>query len=100
MDITEGTLVLSSNRGRYAIDDPTYGPDLSARLCILVCIGNQWVPGRVEYNHDPIYATLGPQTLGEVAQMATKPKAIGGYYVELDGGEIVGLCVGMRVRIL
>src|SRR5579859_6842610 len=96
----EGTLVLSSNRGRYAIDDANEGPDLTAGLRIEFKLGGQWLAGTIEYEHDPVYALLGAQTLSEVAQLATRPKAIGGYYVLLDGGGICGLCVGMRVRLL
>lgn len=90
MDTTEGTLVLSLARGRYTIGDPSEGPDLSSEQSIEVCIGGQWISGRVRYNSNPIYATQG----------TTKPRATGGYCVVLTGGGIVGLCVGMRVRTL
>lgn len=96
----EGALFLSSRtRGRYAVGDSD-GPELSSGQGIELYIAHQWIPGRVEYSPDPLYVTLGPQTLGEVAQMAMRPKAIGGYYVEIADGGIIGLCVGMFVRTL
>ena len=98
----EGTLkVSSSTRGRYTlcVDGEEYG-DLSSGQGIEVRVGGQWVPGRIEYDHDAIYALLGPQTLGEVAQLRDAPRAIGGYYVEVDGGGVLGVCAGMTVRLL
>lgn len=96
----EGRLVLSSNRGRYAIGDPDNGPDLSSNRHVEVKLGDRWIPGRIEYDHDAIYATLGPQVLEDVPKLKDAPRGIGGYYFNAETGETCGLCVGMEVRVL
>lgn len=35
----QGILVLSNNRGRYAIDDAVYGRDLSSGGAVGLCVG-------------------------------------------------------------
>ncbi|GHO99513.1 hypothetical protein KSF_095610 [Reticulibacter mediterranei] len=98
----EGTLMLSTGtRGRYAlqVDGEEYG-DLSSGQGVAIKCGNQWIIGCIEYDHDEIYTLLGPQTLEEVAKLRNAPRAIGGYYVAVDGGGIMGLCAGMTVRLL
>ena len=99
MSYVEGSLVLSDNRGRYAVGHATNGPDLSSGRSIQVFLDGRWASGVVEYYPDSIYASMGPQTLEEVPLMAERPKAIAGYYFAADGGGICGLCVGMKVRV-
>lgn len=43
-------LVASSNRGRYALDDPEHGHDLTAGEPVEVRLGGTFIRGRVEYS--------------------------------------------------
>lgn len=84
----EGTLIASSNRGRYAFDDeqgPPYSDITSGQLCAIQLAG-QWVSGSVEHTHS-LYAD---EVTGRVER---------GYYFIAEDGSRCGLCVGMRVRI-
>ena len=49
-DDTIYTLVASSNRGRYALDDPDHGHDLTSGEPIAILLGGQWIPGRIEHS--------------------------------------------------
>jgi hypothetical protein len=49
-DDTISTLVASSNRGRYALDDPETGHDLTSGEPIAILLGGQWIPGRIEHS--------------------------------------------------
>ena len=52
-DDTIYTLVTSSNRGRYALDDPETGHDLTSGESIAILLGGQWIPGHIEHSgHD------------------------------------------------
>jgi Domain of unknown function (DUF5348) len=80
------TLVASSTRGRYALDDPE-GWDISIGDAIAIWLGGQWIEGGVEH------------TGGLYADESTD-KALRGYYFESSTGGTCGLCVGMRVKLL
>lgn len=69
-----GVLVNSVNRGRYAIGH-SEGPDITSGLQCSIMVAGQWVPGRVEYSPGR------------------------GYYMTTDHNCIVGLCVGVRVKL-
>jgi hypothetical protein len=86
--ICEGLLVLSSNSGRYAIADPEHGMDLTSGTSCEIFFGTrgEWIKGTVEHDASGIYAEEG------------NPRGHGGYYFIGPGG-IVGLCVGMKVRV-
>lgn len=92
MDTTEGFLVLSSNRGRYAISDSEYGPDLYSSRVIEIWLGGQWVRGHVEGSARYAYEDYRPIDAQEAC--------IDGYYFISGNGGICGLCCGMRVRTL
>ena len=90
------TLVVSSNRGRYALDEPE-GASISSGYPLAVQLGGHWIEGRVEHSNHPIskyrdsdgmYSMTGP---GE---------CIGYYFIANGGGGICGLCVGMQVKSL
>src|SRR5690242_8003956 len=49
-DDTIHTLVASSNRGRYALDDPEHGHDLTSGEPITILVGGQWIEGRIEHS--------------------------------------------------
>ena len=88
----QGTLVLSSNRGRYAVCttgsvefDGVIYPELTSGTMIEIFIGRQWIKGSIE--HGPMYAS----------ELVPARHAHGYYFVANDGG-VIGLCVGMKVR--
>ncbi len=45
----EGTLVASSNSGRYAIDDPEHGQDLTGGQVLEIFLGGVWISGSIEH---------------------------------------------------
>jgi Domain of unknown function (DUF5348) len=49
-DDTISTLVPSSNRGRYALDDPEHGHDLTSSEPIAILLGGQWIEGHIEHS--------------------------------------------------
>jgi Domain of unknown function (DUF5348) len=49
-DDTIYTLVVSNNRGRYALDDLETGHDLTSGEPIAILLGGQWTPGRIEHS--------------------------------------------------
>jgi hypothetical protein len=77
----EGTLVASSNSGRYAVDDEQGPPytDITS---------GQVLRGSVE--HAPYLYSI--ESIGRPAQR--------GYYFQARDGGRCGLVVGMRVRLL
>ena len=81
------TLVPSTNRGQYALDDPEYGHDLTSGEFLAISLGEQWSLGRVEHAHRR-YAI---ERTGHTEQ---------GYYFIARNGQICVLCTGMQVRLL
>ena len=49
-DDTIYTLVASSNRGRYALDDPETGHDVTSGEPIAILLGGRWIEGRIEHS--------------------------------------------------
>jgi hypothetical protein len=76
-DNTVRVLVPSTNRGRYALDDPQYGADLTSGMRVSVWLGGYWAKGSIE--HD---------------------SRLGGYYFIASDGSVCGLCSDMQVRLL
>lgn len=72
----EGTLVHSTNRGRFALDDAQYGPDLKSGDVVSIWLGGRWVAGRIEHAH-----------------------RFGGYYFVASNGGICALCIDMKIRL-
>ena len=80
------TLVPSTNAGRYALDDPISGPDVTSGQPFAVLLGGHWIKGKVEHAGN-LYA-------GRRAGQAER-----GYcFIAADDGTICGLCTGMQVR--
>jgi Domain of unknown function (DUF5348) len=79
------TLVASTNRGRYALDDPE-GQDITSGDRIAVWLGGQWIEGSVEHTGS-LYAN----------ESSGRPER--GYYFVASNGGVCGLCTGMRVRL-
>ncbi len=75
--MTEGRLVRSKTEGRWAVNNPADGSELTSGRTCEIWIGGQWVEGHIE-----CYGLYG-----------------GNYFVSHAGG-YCALCVGMRVRVL
>lgn len=87
-DETVHTLVASSNRGRYALDDPQAGQDITSGDALAILLAGKWIEGSVERTGN-IYAD----------EHGARP-VTGGYYFVARGGGICGLCAGMKVMVL
>ena len=77
------TLVPSTNRGRYALDDPQ-GYDLTSGQPVSVLLGDCWTLGHIEHKR-LLYAS------------ARTGQAEPGYYFQALNGTVCGLCTGMSV---
>ena len=86
-DETMHTLVPSTNRGRYTLDDPHTGHDLTSGEALAMLLGGQWIEGRVEHGSS-LYAS---ERSGQLEK---------GYYFIDSNGQICGLCSGMIIRLL
>ncbi|HET8853053.1 MAG TPA: DUF5348 domain-containing protein [Ktedonobacteraceae bacterium] len=86
--MTEGTLVLSSNRGRYAFKGTEEEPylDLTSGDPCEILLGGHWIAGSIE--HTPVYSVE-----------ALPHQEVKGYYFHAHNGGICGLCTRMRVRL-
>jgi hypothetical protein len=87
IDETISTLVPSTNRGRYALDDQHIGHDLTSGEALALLLGGQWIEGRVEHASS-LYASERSSKLEK------------GYYFIDSNSQICGLCSGMKVRLL
>ena len=79
------TLVPSTNRGRYALDDPQ-GYDLTSGQPVSILLGDSWIEGHIEHKR-LLYAN------------ARTGQAERGYYFIANNGTVCGLCTGMSVRL-
>jgi hypothetical protein len=84
-DDTIYTLVPSTNRGRYALDEPE-GQDLTSGDRMAIWLGGQWTLGSVEH-------------AGSLYASESSGGAERGYYFVAVNGGVCGLCAGMRVRL-
>ncbi|HEU5380762.1 MAG TPA: DUF5348 domain-containing protein [Ktedonobacteraceae bacterium] len=92
------TLVLSSNRGRYACDDGATGHDLTSGEPIALLLAGRWIPGRVEHSG---YPTSGhPEQIGLYSITGLDEPHIGYSFISSTGQEICGLCAGMKITLL
>jgi hypothetical protein len=92
---TEHILTASTNRGKFALDDPEMGEDITAGCRLEIWLAGQWISGTVRHM---VECYPGQSQVG-LFEPAEGP-AIHGYYFEANGGGICGLCVGQRVRLL
>ena len=86
MNDTMHTLVVSTNRGRYALDEPA-GQDITGGDSIAVWLGGHWTLGSVEH-------------AGKLYASEASGRSERGYYFVARNGGVCGLCAGMRVRLL
>ena len=80
------TLVSSTSRGRYSLDDPVFGLDITSGDVLLILLDGYWIEGSVEHASG-LYAV----------EHAAHPVSSGYYFLTSDGS-VCGLCVGMKVR--
>lgn len=83
------TLVASSTKGRYALDDSEEGHDLTSGEPVAILLGGRWVEGYIEHSRQRY-------TSAHIVSQHILP----GYYFIARDGTICGLCVGMQVRLL
>lgn len=92
------TLFASSNtRGRFALDSED-GPELTSGQALDIYLNGKWIPGRVEH----MTACYPGQSLTRLFQPDSElgPRVIHGYYfIAPNDLGIVGLCIGMKVRL-
>ena len=86
-DETTFTLVTSTNRGRYALDEPQTGHEITSGEVLSLLLGGQWTEGRVEHGSELYASERGGQMEN-------------GYYFLDRTGQICGLCAGMKVQML
>jgi hypothetical protein len=89
-DDTVYTLVASSTKGRYALNDPETGQDLTSGEPIAILLGRQWLEGRIEHSRKRYAST----------HLVSQHTLAGYYFIASRDGTICGLCVGMRVRLI
>jgi hypothetical protein len=86
-DVKIFTLVPSTNRGRYALDNPQTGHERDLGEVLSILLGGQWIEGRVEHG-SKMYAS---ERSGQMEK---------GYYFIDRNGQICGLCTGMKIQML
>jgi Domain of unknown function (DUF5348) len=84
---TVSTLVMSSTRGRYALDDSLYGQDMTSGQALAILLGGYWTLGSIEHAGG-LYAL----------EQAAQPTSSGYSFLARDGS-VCGLCAGMNVRV-
>jgi hypothetical protein len=84
---TVSTLVISSTRGRYALDDPLHGQDITSGQALAILLGGHWTLGSIEH-------TGGLYALEQAAHPASS-----GYYFLASDGNVCSLCSGMKARV-
>jgi Domain of unknown function (DUF5348) len=87
---TISTLVASSTKGRYALDDPETGHDLTSGEPIAIRLGGQWIEGHIEHSRQR-YAS---------AHLISQHILPGYYFIASSDGAVCGLCTGMQVRLI
>jgi hypothetical protein len=87
LEDTVSMLVFSSVRGRYALDDPHQGQDITSDQALSILLDGHWIEGSIEHAGG-IYA------LEHAAQPTSS-----GYYLLARDGSVCGHCTGMRVRV-
>jgi hypothetical protein len=83
------TLGPSTSRGRYSLDDPVSGQDITSGDVLLILLGEHWTQGSVEHASG-LYAL----------EHAAHPVSSGYYFLASDGSvcSVHSLCADMKVR--
>ncbi len=93
-------LVPSTNRGRFALDNPEYGRDLTSGDRVSLLVSGTWFQGTIEHSRvvfRPGYCSHGLYTSQDIGKALS---VVSGYYFIADDGSVCGLCTGMKVRLL
>ena len=86
-DDTIYTLVPSSRRGHYALDDPQHGRDIESGDALAILLAGRWIEGDIEQKEVVYAVEQGPRLIAS------------GYCFNARDGGVCGLCVGMKVRL-
>jgi hypothetical protein len=86
-DATTYTLVPSRNSDRYALDDPQYGRNVTNGDFLALLLNGQWIEGSIVHAANLYTIEQAPQGV------------YSGYYFIDSGGNMHGLCAGMKVRL-
>lgn len=87
-----GAVLPSVNPGHYAIR-AIDGPELVSGQKVEVLLGSRWIQGVVRYSS----ADTDGRIVG--TELPNAP-VINNHYIRLITGEAVGVCTGMRLRIV
>ena len=82
-------LVPSTNRDRYALDDPDHGRELTSGSSIAILLYGQWIEGKVKHAE---FLRAGDYNI--------KERVPGGYYFIASDGSVYPLCSGMKICLL
>jgi hypothetical protein len=86
-DATTYTLVPSRKSDRYALDDPRYGRTVTSGDSLALLLNGQWIEGSIVHAANLYTIEQAPQ------------RVYSGYYFIDSGGNMHGLCAGMKVRL-
>jgi hypothetical protein len=81
------TLVPSRNSGCYTLNDPEDGRDIASGDALAILLNGHWIQGSIA--HDAY----------RYAIEAAPRRVYSGYFFLDSGGNICGLCAGMKVRL-
>lgn len=82
-------LVLSTNKGRYALDDPDHGQEVTSGSSIAILLHGQWIEGKVKHAE---FLHAGEYNI--------KERVLVGYYFIASDGNVYDLCSGMKICLL
>ncbi len=86
-DATTYTLVPSRTSDYYALDDPRSGRTVTSGDSLTLLLKGQWIEGSVVHAENLYTMEQAPQ------------RVYSGYYFMDSGGNMHGLCTGMKVRL-
>ena len=82
-------LVPSTNKDRYALDDPEHGQEITSGSSIAILLHGKWIEGKVKHAE---FLRTGDYSI--------KERVSGGYYFIAREGNIYDLCSGMKICLL
>ena len=94
------TVVISTSVGQYACGDSHNGPNITSGQGLAILLDGIWVEGTVRHSRVTAKSLMSAWGLYTSEQMQSTLPVVGGYYVVSHGGNVCGLCAGMRVQLL